>query len=121
MHTRNQSPIGERVHCPDVWSPVRVAQSPGEWEEPVLQLQQLTPLRKRPKGNCKDTNHTDSKFDDVPNSGSEDGFGIETIGAQQVDKVGKGKVQVDVLHAQQDCEKYTTVQEGGLLPSQNDG
>ena len=98
-----------------------MAQSPGEGEQPVLELQQLAPLRKWTKGNGEDTHHTESQFDDVSEPRSENGFGIQAVGAQQIDKVCKSQVEVDVLHTQQDREENTTVEKSGLLPGENDG
>ena len=92
MHTGNQSSINERVHSPNIRSPVRMAQSPRKRKQPVFELQQLTPLREWTEGNCKDTNHTHAKLDNVTEPGPENRLNIKAIGAKEVDEVGEGKV-----------------------------
>jgi hypothetical protein len=117
--TWNQSSISERVHCPNIWSPIGMAQPPGEWEESILELQQLTPLRKGTESNREHTNHTHPKLENVSETRAEYRSRIQTVGAQEVDEVCEGKVEIDMFHAQQDCEQDPTVEKSRLLAGQD--
>ena len=44
----DQNTIDKRVHSPHIRSPVRMAQTSREWEQPLLELEELAPVRKRP-------------------------------------------------------------------------
>lgn len=90
-----------------------------KWKQPVLELQQLSPLRKWSKGNCKNGHHAESKFENVTESGSENRFDTKAIGAQQIDEVGESEVEVYVLHAQQRRKENTAIKKSRLLASED--
>jgi hypothetical protein len=69
------------------------------WErkEAILELKQLSPLYKGPKGNTKDCQNRYPELDYIPNAGSEDVLGVKAVKATQIDEISESKIKVDVL------------------------
>lgn len=61
-------------------------------------------MRKRSEGDSENSKHAHAEFEGVSEPGSQDRIKIEAIGAQQIDKVRKGEVEIDMLHAKEDGE-----------------
>jgi hypothetical protein len=92
-----------------------MAQSSGEREKPILQLENL--IGKWSKSNGKDAHNADPKLDDIQKSWAEDVLRIQAVGAEEVDEVGQRKVEIDMLEAEQSSEQEATGKE--LFASQN--
>ena len=96
-----------------------MAQSSRKREKSVLQLKNLTPLHKGSECNRKDTDHTDTQLDDVPEARSQEVLRVEAVRAQEEDEVGERKVEVDVLEAEKRSENDSA--EKLVVARKNDG
>lgn len=113
--TWNQGTVYERVHRPEIWCPVRMAQSPRERKKPIFQLKKL--IGKWPKSNCEDTHYADPEFNNIQESRAKNVLRIQAVGAEEVDEVGQREVKVDMLEAKQSSKQEPTGEK--LLASQN--
>jgi hypothetical protein len=111
MLTINQQPIAERVQSPHVWCPISVAQSSRKGEQSTEDLVKLAPVGEWPKRTRKDGDDASSQFDTTEESYSKVwklGPIAQAIRSQEIDEIGGGEVQVNMLKAQQNGKKQTT-------------
>lgn len=117
--TWNQGPVSERVHGPNVGRPVCMAQPTRKGEKSVLQLKNLPPLYEGSECDRKDTDHTDTQLDDVPETRSQEFLRVKAVCAQEEDEVGERQVEVDVLEAEKRSENDSA--EKLVVARQNNG
>ena len=65
MRTVNEHSVSERVHCPDIWSPVSMAKTARKWEQALEDLLELSPKSKWPKCTCEHCNKAHAQLDAV--------------------------------------------------------
>ena len=118
--TVNQNTIREGVHGPDVWCPVSVAEASREREQSLQDLWNLFVIHEWSE--CKASNYADAQtqLDTVGKLDVKDGARSKAIRAQQVDKVCRGQVEVNVLEAKQGGENNAASQETGVVSSKDD-
>jgi hypothetical protein len=124
LFTVNQHPVDKRIHGPNVWCPISVAQSPGEREQTTKNLVELTPPREWAKGRCEHCNDADSQLDAVEKLDVEVRKRRpvpEAIGAQKIDKIRGCEIQVDVLQAQEGSKEQTRQQERRVITCKDHG
>lgn len=77
----NQYSVGERVHRPDIWCPISMAQPSGKGEEPAQQLFHLSPIDKGAERARKYSDDREAKLDAVAESDCEPGRLAEAVGS----------------------------------------
>jgi len=87
-----------------------MAQASREWEQSLQDLWYLFVVHKWPK--CKASNYADTQaqFDAVEDLDIKDGARPEAVRPQQVDKVCRSQVEVNMLETEQSGEHNTTSQ-----------
>lgn len=88
-----------------------MAQPSRKREKAILQLEQLAPLDERPKSNTENAEHTYTKLNDVSKPRSQDILRVEAVRPPQIDEVGEGEIEVDVLETKKRGEKNPTIEE----------
>lgn len=88
-----------------------MAKSSGEGKESAENLWYLLKIDKRTKRHSKDCDDAAAKLDAVEELDVENGFSPKTVCSEQVDKVGRSEIEIDVLQAKQSREKDATQQE----------
>lgn len=80
-----------------------MAQSSREREQTTDDLRELTPQCERPEGGCKDSNDSHAQLDAVEELDVEvrEGRSLpQAVGTEKIDKVGRRKIEVDVLQTE---------------------
>lgn len=98
--TVDQDTIRERVHGPDVGRPVSVTKTSREWEQSLQDLRDLLIVDEGSERKTCDKSNAQAKLDAVEELYVEYGTRSEAVGAQQVNKVCRRQVKIDMLEAQ---------------------
>lgn len=115
-----QHAVREGVHGPDIWCPVSVAKASREWEQSLQDLRHLFVVQEWSKCNASNRADAQTQLDAVGELDMENGTRSKAIRAQEVDKVCRSQVEVDVLEAEQGGEDKTASQETGVVPCKDD-
>lgn len=118
--TVDQNTIREGVHGPDIRCPVSVAEASREREQSLQDLWHLFVIHEWSE--CKASNYADAQtqLDTVGKLDVKDGARSKAIRAQQVDKICRGQIEVNVLEAKQGGENNAASQETGVVSSKDD-
>jgi hypothetical protein len=88
-----------------------MTKSSREWKQPAHDLWDLTLESKWAEGSSEDCRDYSSQLDAVEELDSENGFRRQAVRPKQEDEVGRGQVEIDVLHAEQGCENDPALQQ----------
>lgn len=97
-----------------------MAKTSREWEQSLEDLWNLFVVHEWSKGKTSDNSYAQTELDAVEELDMEDGTRSKAIRAQQVDKVCRCQVEVDVLEAEQGGKNDAACQETGIVSSKDD-
>lgn len=119
--TLKKDSIGERIQCPEVGCPIRMTQAPRKRKEPRKKLLGLTPVDKGTQRHRGDRQDPEAQLDRVAQPNPKDGFRAHAVRSKEKDKIGRGQVEIDVLHAEQNGKQDAAREERRLFPRQHEG
>lgn len=76
-------------------------------------------MNERPKSDAENAEYTYAKLDDIPETRPQDILRVEAVCSAQVDEVGEGEVEVDVLETKERGEQNSRAEECRLLAGQD--
>lgn len=92
-----------------------MAQAPRERKQAAHNLFNLTPIPERPKSASKDKRKHRSQLGTIDHPGPQDRLCAQAVHAEQVDKVRRRQVKVDVFEAEQDGKEEGPAEHGRLV------